>query len=785
MKRLIAILALLLLFITALVACTPEDDGDVTDTVRVMVTENDGITIQSENPIDIAIGETAEFAVKINTGYIFESVSIGEYDENTGKLTIPEVTRRTRVKFEMENLGYDTSKTYAYSFHDVSGRDTSSQRSSKSVLAGTRITVQARDMSKKFVGWSFGASYEDGGDIVSTDRTFVFRLSPDIVTAGKLDVYPNYTDSNIYYYDTNGGSIKLISRNMSKNDYYTAEVEGNRVKVTMLEKYYSYAECASTFWDDGTFYRTGYVLKEYNTKPDGTGEPYSLGSKFYTESEASSGVLYCIWEKETSPLDFDYESYTMEKPASAKYAPDWQESGVVIRDYLGEEDKVVIPERINGKPVIAISAGAFIDKTVKELVLPKTIQRIADSAFIGCSSLETVYFPNSIYELSDNIFDSATYENFTRLIVNATQAPRNTTTTDGGFAVKLCKLLRSEDEKKIIVISGSSSYQGLGTAYMEALFEGEYSVINFGTTRPRPGLFYLEALSHYTDEDDIFVYAPENSAFMMGEKKLTWRFLYDLEGMNNLFRYVDISNYKNYFSSFATLNQEAVTAKPELRYEQICENGYTSGGARVWTDANGDYQHPNRQYYVGKAGYVDTYFITYNERYKSINDFNWNDKENQEANKDYTDLTNPTWTSIDRPELVAQMNMAIGKAKASGAKVYFGFAPADADKLVDEAKNAEWLARYDALIDRLYDFDGSLGSCADYIFNHEYAYDCAFHVNDYGRTYRTYLLYTHICDKLGITDINGIYGVGTDFDGCLFEDGSDGTPRYKVSYLMN
>jgi hypothetical protein len=126
--------------------------------------------------------------------------------------------------------------------------------------------------------------------------------------------------------------------------------------------------------------------------------------------------------------------------------------------------------------------------------------------------------------------------------------------------------------------------------------------------------------------------------------------------------------------------------------------------------------------------------------------------------------------------------MAIGKARESGAAVYFGFAPADATALVEAARNTEWLLAYDKLITDLYDLDGTLGSCIDYVYDHKYAYDCAFHVNDYGRTYRTYMLYADICEAIGITDINGIYDKGLDFEGCLFEEGSDGTPVTKVTF---
>ena len=71
-----------------------------------------------------------------------------------------------------------------------------------------------------------------------------------------------------------------------------------------------------------------------------------------------------------------------------------------------------------------------------------------------------------------------------------------------------------------------------------------------------------------------------------------------------------------------------------------------------------------------------------------------------------------------------------------------------------------------------------MGSSIDYVYNHEYFYDCAFHLNDYGRTLRTYQLYTDLCEILGITEKKGITDVGRDFNGCLFEVGTTGAPLY-------
>lgn len=770
MKRIL--LALFALFTVSLFlfSCS-ENNPPEEKTYRVMVALDDGFTVTTENPVEVKEGESAVFGITIEEGFVFSSASAGIYDETAGTLTVSNVTERMSISFSVEALGYDPSVTYSYVFKGAVG-DFSSVKNSSSVSEGTLITVTSINTDRYFIGWSYGKKAIDGGEIVCAEREYRFRLLPDIVSDGVLYVYANYTDANVFYYDLNGGTLNTDTLNMKANDYYTASYFNSKLKITLKDKYFSYAECASLFWDDGTFVNEGYVLKEYNTKPDGSGEGYSLGSKFYAPTEA--GILYCIWEQANPGSDFGYLDVTLPLPVESGYASHWNENGVIITMYRGDGSKVVVPEKIDGKPVIAIRAGAFSKADVETLVLPRTILKIEDGAFVDCSSLTTLYFPDSVYYISDAIFDESTYGSFKHLIVNATMAPRYSNTADGAFAVKLSRLLAARDNKKVVVISGSSTYQGLGTEYMEALFDGEYTVVNFGTTRTRPGLFYLEAMSHFTDSDDIVIYAPENSSFMMGETYLNYKMLYETEGMYNLYRYVDISNYHGYFSSFAELNRDYRYTRQERRYENICEvksiNKY------------GDYQHKDRAAYECTY-YADAYHITFNNRFKSMQEGPWSDVENQEKNKDYTDLTNPTWKSIDTPEMLRQMNFAITAAKSSGARVYFGFCPADANALVDEAKNEEWLLRYDEMILENYCFDGIVGTCADYVFNHKYFYDCAFHPNDYGRTYRTYLLYRDISSILGIKNPTGIYDKGTEYEGCLFETGSDGTPVTKVDFL--
>jgi len=316
---------------------------------------------------------------------------------------------------------------------------------------------------------------------------------------------------------------------------------------------------------------------------------------------------------------------------------------------------------------------------------------------------------------------------------------------------------------------------------MQALLSDKYTVINFGTTRTTHGYIYLEAMQHLANKNDIIIYAPENSTYMMGEPEMYWKTLRDLENMNNFFRYIDISKYTNVFTAFADYNQNYRYKRAEGRYEDLILFAKNTS-ANAWSNKYGDYMAKNKdQYDSGK--YIDSYYITINERYKSKYDTEWNDPTSQAANKNYKDPDNRTWQSITDPTLKNQLNRAIAAAKSSGAKVYFAFAPMDAYAVVEEARNLAWIDAYDKLIEDTYDFDLVLGNARDYVFDHKYFFDCAFHVNDYGRVYRTYQLYLDLADIVGVSSTRYPDTLGTDFEGCKFEETEDGRPLYKVDFL--
>lgn len=754
------------------------------DTVRVMVACQQGARVVGESSVMVAVGESISFQLQLDSTYVVTSTSAGTYRD--GVLTVGPILGATTVYVYTEDLGYDTSVIYRFLLY-ATAADLSSAVSGSMLSAGTPIQVRAADPYRIFLGWSLGNTLDKRGTLISEERELSFRLSPSVVTRGICRLYANYSDPDVYYYDANGGVVDTSSQNMSATGYYTATLESGRVQVSLSEDYLSYAESVSTFWDDATFTRAGYRLVGYNTLPDGSGEWYSLGSKFYAAPVGDApAVLYCMWLPETPASDFTYEPCQISRPSgvSAAYAPHWYTDGVRITGYTGDDDTVVIPQMLGGRYVISIAADAFANKSMTTLSLPRTLLQVQDGAFAGCTSLDTLWYSDGIYYISDAAFGEATLRSLHHLYVNATVAPRFSHTGDGAFAVKLSRLLASEDARRIIVISGSSSYQGLSSAYMEALLGDGYRLVNFGTTRTTNGILYLEAMQHYADADDIIVYAPENSVYMMGETELYWKTLRDLEGMYNLYRYVDIAHYTGVFAAFADFNVRRMTQAPQA-YEAIAaqqQRSTASGRVNLY----GEYLYDRRAGYCDDSRYTDTYLITMNERYKSMLDGKgaWNDSTSaDEANAQYRDPQSQWWVDITEERYVSEMNRAIALARSGGAAVYFSFAPVDADKLSTEARSVAWLQAYDAMIASTFAFDGLLGSSVDYVLAHTYFYDCAYHLNDYGRAYRTYQMYRDLSAlwELRVRDFDA---EGKIFEGCLFEPACvDGTPVTRVAYL--
>lgn len=81
------------------------------------------------------------------------------------------------------------------------------------------------------------------------------------------------------------------------------------------------------------------------------------------------------------------------------------EGGISIIDYIGEDEIVIIPEKIDGYTVVEIGEHAFINnEDIKAVKLSDTVEIIKEQAFVNCESLEIFISGKSVKTLEPRVF---------------------------------------------------------------------------------------------------------------------------------------------------------------------------------------------------------------------------------------------------------------------------------------------------------------------------------------------------------------------------------------------
>lgn len=102
--------------------------------------------------------------------------------------------------------------------------------------------------------------------------------------------------------------------------------------------------------------------------------------------------------------------------------------GVIIKEYIGQDSKVIIPSFIDNKPVTRIGAEAFEGKNITEVIMPDTVKEVGKNAFASnmymtniklssnlkimpegmlafCTKIKHLEIPSSVRTLGKNSLD--------------------------------------------------------------------------------------------------------------------------------------------------------------------------------------------------------------------------------------------------------------------------------------------------------------------------------------------------------------------------------------------
>jgi len=88
----------------------------------------------------------------------------------------------------------------------------------------------------------------------------------------------------------------------------------------------------------------------------------------------------------------------------SEFAFDFTIGGLAITNYFGNARNVVIPERVNGLPVVVIAPNAFARKQLTSVIIPDTVVRIYFRAFEN-NRLTNIFLPDNV-NIEPDSFDN-------------------------------------------------------------------------------------------------------------------------------------------------------------------------------------------------------------------------------------------------------------------------------------------------------------------------------------------------------------------------------------------
>lgn len=501
--------------------------------------------------------------------------------------------------------------------------------------------------------------------------------------------YKNYT---IYYKDTScavlvlndvryPAFINITSRTSGEGIYYHAN--GGSFRGVSEEAFFEWSNAVegrrqNTHTGENAV-REGYTLTGWNTRADGTGESVCLGGRI-TVPKDTIVDLYAQWSQWTDLNKFHYAEY---------------EDGIKLIAYNGGDvETLVLPTKIENKPVIAVDSG-FADKiNINTLILPDTLKRIEKNAFTNCK-IQTLYFFDTLEYVVNESFLNV---NIKTLHLNARLAPRYLRTSEvTEFADRMDRLILNRDKKKMIFFAGCSMCYGLDSELVSNAFNGEYEIMNFGTMGETHAGAQIDCIASFLKDGDVFVHAPEPAApyQLMYSYTMEPNVFLLCEGNFELISYINMSELTGVFTAFNIFNSM------RLKLEG---GSYLDDSAlhNLYGDIITE-RRPN-----GKDVSYDNYEYTYKLEYAT-------------------------------PSSINRLCDEYDKIASKGAEVLFSFSPVNYHGLTSEAIEQQIWENFETsyvtgLAVRRYRV---ISTAENYMFLGRYFYDADYHLNDLGVTLRT------------------------------------------------
>lgn len=239
-------------------------------------------------------------------------------------------------------------------------------------------------------------------------------------------------DKNLIYgfADENNDLLFMYSYvDLAMLTYNTDGTRNNEMKGTYGLHVANTEDCVSIGYDgDWFYYKNGDDSSLHRVRRDGTGDSVlaegsdavnicCAGGWLYvsaSDGESEDGrSCYFLYKDGTGDMvmvgNASGENPAVESGGNLNNTQtgllyEEEEGHIVVYGYTGKEQRITIPDTLEGLPVAKIGDSAFRDTEIEEVILPESLQVIEPYAFAYCKKLANVEFKDGLQKIDEAAF---------------------------------------------------------------------------------------------------------------------------------------------------------------------------------------------------------------------------------------------------------------------------------------------------------------------------------------------------------------------------------------------